>query len=151
MTLFERLYEDMKQAMKARDQVRLDVLRMAIAACKNYKIEKYGVSEQELSDEEVLNVLTKQIKQRKDAAESYKAAGHQEHADKETHEASLIQEYMPPQMTEEEIRAVVKETIDSMGVSSPAEMGKVMGAAMGKLKGKADGNDVQRIVKELLK
>lgn len=151
MNLFARLYEDMKQAMKAKDEVRLQVIRMAISACKNYKIEKYGTGEQELSDEEVIQVLTKQIKQRKDAAASYTGAGRSDLADKEHTEASVIQGYLPPQMTDDEIRSVVKETISSMGVSSPAEMGKVMGSVMNQLKGKADGTDVQRIVKEELK
>ncbi len=150
MTLFERLYDDMKQAMKAHDEVRLQVIRMAIAACKNLKIEKYGVSGQELSDEEVLQVLGKQIKQRKDAATSYEAASRQDLADKEHHEARLIHEYLPPQMTTEEITAVVVQTKQELGVSSPAEMGKFMGAVMAKLKGKADGTEVQRIVKEQL-
>jgi len=150
MTLFALLYEDMKQAMKAKDEVRLQTIRMSISACKNYKIEKYGIAEQELSDEEVISVLTKQIKQRKDAATSYIGVGRSDLADKEHHEASMIQGYLPPQMTDDEIRVVVKETILSMNIPSPAEIGKLMGSVMGKMKGKADGTAVQRIVKEEL-
>jgi uncharacterized protein YqeY len=141
----------MKQAMKAHDELRLSVIRLSIAACKNYKIEKYGVADTQLSDEEVLQVLTKQIKQRKDAASAYTSAGRSDIADKEHAEASVIQGYLPPQMTDDEILAVVTETKDELHFSSPAEMGKLMGAVMAKLKGKADGTDVQRIVKESLK
>ncbi len=150
MTLFDRLYEDMKSAMKAHDEVRLQVLRMSIAACKNYKIEKYGQSDQALSDEEVLNVLTKQIKQRRDAIQSYTEASRPELADKEHAEATIIQEYLPEQMSEDAIRAVVLKHKEAAGVSSPAEMGKLMGPVMQELKGKADGTVVQKIVKEVL-
>lgn len=147
MTLFERLYEDMKTAMKAHDEVRLSVIRMAISACKNLKIEKYGQGGQDLSDEEVLQVLTKQIKQRRDAAQSYTDASRPELADKEHHEAKIIGEYLPAQMSEDEIRAVVLRVKEASGAS---EMGKLMAPLMQELKGKADGAVVQKIVKEVL-
>jgi len=150
MTLYERLYEDMKTAMKAHDEVKLGVIRMSIAACKNYKIEKYGVEEKALSDEEVLEVLAKQLKQRKDAVSSYVGASRQDLADKEHHEASLISEYLPPQMTEEELKKIVADTKQSLGITSPSEMGKFIGAVMQQVKGKADGTVVQKLVKEAL-
>ncbi len=150
MTLFERLYEDMKSAMKAHEEVRLNVIRMAIAACKNLKIEKYGQSGQDLSDAEVLEVLTKQIKQRRDAAQQYTDASRPELADKEHHEAKIIQEYLPEQMSEDDVRAIVLKYKESTGVSSLSEIGKLIGPVMQELKGKADGSMVQKIVKEVL-
>ncbi|MDQ3099419.1 MAG: GatB/YqeY domain-containing protein [bacterium] len=150
MTLFERLYEDMKSAMKAHEEVRLSVIRMAIAACKNLKIEKYGQSGQELSDEEVLQVLVKQIKQRRDAIQSYTDASRPELADKEHVEAKIIQDYLPDQMSEEDIRTVILRIKDEIGVTSASEMGKLMKPVMLELKDKADGSVVQKIVKEVL-
>jgi uncharacterized protein len=147
MTLFERLYEDMKQAMKAHEEVKLNVIRMAIAACKYYKTEKYGSADTPLTDEDVLFVLNKQIKQRKDSIESYVSGDRHDLADKEKEELTHLHPYMPAMMSEDEIRAVVVSTKDETGLS---DMGKLMGAVMAKVKGKADGSVVQKLVKESL-
>jgi uncharacterized protein YqeY len=148
MTLYERLYEDMKLAMKAHEEVKLNVIRMAIAACKNYRIEKYGVSEQALSDEEVLLVLSKQLKQRKDSASSYVSAERHDLAEKENNEASMIQEYLPPLMSDDDLKQIISDTKTELGVTDQSGMGKLIGAVMQKVKGKADGNVVQKMVKE---
>lgn len=150
MTLFERLYEDMKQAMKAHEEVRLQVIRMAIASCKNYKIEKYGTADTPLTDEDVLTVLTKQIKQRKDSIESYVAGGRHDLADKEKDELTHLHPYVPAMMSEDEVREVVAKTKEETGISDMANMGKLIGAVMAKVKGKADGSVVQKLVKEAL-
>jgi uncharacterized protein YqeY len=140
----------MKVAMKAHDALRVNVLRMLIAACKYLKVEKYGAEDKALTDEEVLQVLTKQIKQRRDSFESYTSAGRPELADKEHQETGILQEYMPPQMSDDDVRAKVVEIKNTLGLSSPAQMGQLMGAAMKELKGKTDGTVVQRIAKEVL-
>jgi uncharacterized protein YqeY len=122
---------------------------MVLTAITYAEIQKGGAG-YEATDEDVLSVIDKQVKQHKDSIEQFENAGRQELADKEKEELTLLEKYLPEQMGEEEVRALVKEAIATTGVSSPAEMGKVMGALMPKTKGKADGGLVSRIVKEEL-
>ncbi len=145
----DELREELKQSMLARDEVKTSVLRMLLSALNYYEIQKGGAG-YEATDEDVLAVVQKEVKQRKDSIEQFKNAGRQELADKENDELKILEQYMPAQMGEEEIRTLVKEAIAKTGASTPAEMGKVMGALMPSTKGKADGSLVSQIVKEEL-
>ena len=139
MSLLEQLTNDMKEAMKAKDKVTLGVVRMVKSSVSNEQI-KLG---HDLTADEELAVLSREMKQRVEEMESYKDA---DRADL----AEVLKRYMPEQMSEEEVVAVVKETIAEVGASSKADLGKVMGALMPKVKGKADGKLVNQTVQSLL-
>ncbi|MDE2026522.1 MAG: GatB/YqeY domain-containing protein [Patescibacteria group bacterium] len=147
--LKQQLRDELKQAMIARDELKMSVLRMLISAITYYEINKGGAG-YEATDEDVLTVVGTQVKQRKDSIQQFESANRQDLADKEKKELALLQVYLPQQMTEEEIRNVVKDVIAEVGATSPTDMGKVMGALMPKVKGKADGGLVSKIVKENL-
>lgn len=142
MSLLERLTDDMKQAMRDKDKEKLSVIRMVKAALQNEAI-KLG---HDLSDEEELTVLNRELKQRKDSLLEFENAGRSDLADKLKAEIEILMIYMPEQLTEEEVEEIVKQTISETNASSKAEMGKVMGAIMPKVKGKADGTLVNRLV-----
>ncbi|MBI3069868.1 MAG: GatB/YqeY domain-containing protein, partial [Candidatus Levybacteria bacterium] len=125
------------------------VLRMLLSAINYYEIQKGGAG-YEASDEDVLAVIQKEVKQRKDSIEQFKAGDRQDLVDKETKELEMLQAYLPEQMNEEEIKKLVIETIKQTGAKSMQDMGRIMSAVMPKLKGKADGGLVSKIVKELL-
>lgn len=147
--LKQQLRDELKQAMIARDELKLSVLRMLLSAITYYEINKGGAG-YEATDEDVLTVIQTQVKQRKDSISQFENAGRQELAEKEKKELALLSVYMPAQMSEEEVRGVVKDAISEAGATSPADMGKVMSLLMPKVKGKADGGMVSRIVKEEL-
>jgi uncharacterized protein len=147
--LKQKIQEELKQSMLAKDTARTSTLRMLISAIGYYEIQKGGAG-YEATDEDVLTVVQKEAKQRMDAIEQYKAANRPELADKETLELGILQSYLPAQMTEHEVRSIVKETISQVGATSPSDIGKVMGALMPKVKGKADGGVISRVVKECL-
>ncbi|MDG5470857.1 GatB/YqeY domain-containing protein [Jeotgalibacillus sp. ET6] len=143
MSLLERLNKDMLTAMKNKERDNLSVIRMVKASMQN---EGYKLGRQELSDDEALTVLSRELKQRKDSYQEFKAAGREDLAEKLESEIALIETYMPQQLTEEELEAVVQETITETNASSRADMGKVMSAIMPKVKGKADGGRVNALV-----
>lgn len=145
----QKLQEELKQAMLARDEVKKSTLRMLISAIGYYEIQKGGAG-YNASEEDVLAVIQKEAKQRKDAIAQYNDGGRPELAEKEEKELALLQVYLPAQMSEDDIRKFVKEAIAQTGAKTPQDMGKVMGALMPKVKGKADGNLVNKIVKEEL-
>lgn len=147
--LKQQLQSELKQSMLAREELRTSVLRMLISAITYYEINKGGAG-YEATDEDVLVVVDRQVKQRKDSIEQFEKAGRQELADKEKEEMAMLQKYLPEQMSEEEVRNLVKEAINQTGASGLQDLGKVMGALMPKTKGKADGSVVSRIVKEEL-
>ncbi len=149
MSLKEKIIADLKDAMKAGDAKKRDTLRLLDSAIKNTEIEKKK-RETGLSDEEIIEVVARSIKQRKDSVAQYEAGGRPELAENEKAEIEILSAYMPEQLSEDEIRKVVKEIIAATGMTSKADMGKVMGQAMGKLKGQADGNAVKKIVEEEL-
>jgi len=149
MNLKEKINSDIKDAMRSGDTVRRDTLRFLDSAIKNTEIEKKK-KETGLSDEEILEVITRSVKQRNDSIQQYINGGRPELADKEKAELEILKEFMPEQLSENEIRKVVKEIISDTGTVSASDMGKIMGQAMGKLKGKADGNIVKKIVGEEL-
>ena len=144
--LESQIKDDLKTALKSKEELIVSVLRMLMADIKNAAIEK----KEDLDDEEVTQAVTKAVKQRKDAIASYKEGGRDELADKEKKEIEILQKYLPEQLSEEEIVKVVDGVIKSTGASSAAEFGKVMGSVMSKLKGQADGQVVNKIVKEKL-
>ena len=147
MSLFDCLQSDLKQAMKARDFFRVGVLRMIIAACNNYRIAKYGGTDHTLSDDDVISVLTQQIKQRKESAARYADVGRSDFAEKEHQEAHLLHTYMPPQLSEAELLEVIRTTRDSLQLSRPSDIGKLIRAVMDKVHGRADGSLVSELVK----
>lgn len=148
MSLQERLLSDMKEAMKAKEagKLKLTVIRMVRASIKNAEIN----IKRDLNDEEVLEVLTREVKQRRDAIPEYEKANRQDVVNSLEEEIKILMEYLPEQLTEAEITQLVKEAIEQVGASSPRDMGKVMGKLMPKVKGKADGKLVNKIVKDLL-
>lgn len=149
MSLKQKIFEDLKTAMKAGETEKRDVLRMLDSMIKNTEIEKMK-REEGLSDAEVMEVIARAVKQRRDAVAQYESGGRPELAEKESKEMEILMAYMPAQLDEEAVRAVVQEIIASSGVTGKAEIGKVMGPAMAKLKGQADGNLVKKIVEESL-
>lgn len=148
MSLKERLTEDMKQAMKAKEagKLRLSVIRMVRAAIKNVEID----GKKELSDEEVLHIISKELKMRRDSMEEFKNAKRQDLVDQLEAEIAILLPYLPEQLSEAEIRVLVDEAVALTNASSPKEMGKVMAALMPKVKGRADGKLVNSIVREFL-
>lgn len=146
MSLLTTLNEDMKQAMRAKDKETLQVIRMLKALIQNEQIKKG----QDLNDEEELTVLSREMKQRRDSLTEFEKADRTDLAEKVKKEIVIVENYLPAQLSEEEIRAIVQEAVTNTGATSPKEFGKVMGAVMPKVKGKADGNQVNAIVKELL-
>lgn len=148
--LKQRLHDDMTAALKARDDLRKSVLRMALTAVT--KQEVAGKEARELSDAEVLEVLTAEAKKRRESVTAYRDADREELAVKEQAEADILAEYLPEQLTLEEITALVTETIAATGAAElgPRGIGKVMGALQSKVKGKADGGTVSAEVKRQL-
>ncbi|WP_041274564.1 GatB/YqeY domain-containing protein [Desulforamulus reducens] len=146
MPLKNQLMNDMKAAMKAKDKLKVDTIRMANAAIKNAEIN----GRKELTESQVVDIIAKEIKMRRDALEEYKKANRPEDVDKLEQEINILMEYMPTQLSEEELTTIIKETIQQTGAQSPKDMGKLMGALMPKVKGKADGKLVSSIVKDLL-
>lgn len=145
----QELKDELKQAMLARESEKTSVLRMVISALGYYEIEKGGAG-YEASEEDVETVLQKQVKQRRDSVEQFKAGGREDLVAKESKELEMLEKYLPAQMGEDEVRKLVDEAVQQTGASSAADMGKVMGALMPKVKGKADGGLVSKLVREKL-
>lgn len=146
MSLSDRLNDDMKKAMKEQDKFRLSVLRMLRSSVKNMEIER----RKPLDDQEVLDILNREFKQRKESLQEFEKAGRQDLADSLKAEIEIISEYLPTPLSEQELERIVKLTIQEVGASSKADMGKVMGALMPKVKGRADGKQVNQLVQQLL-
>ena len=145
----QKLQEESKQSMLARNELKTSVLRMLLSAINYYEIQKGGAG-YSASEEDVMIVIQNQAKQRRDSIEQFTNAGRKELADKESKELELLKAYLPQQMSEEEITKLVKEAVLQSGAKTMADIGKVMGILMPKLKGKADGNLVSNIVKKEL-
>ena len=145
----QKLQEELKQSMLAKNELKTSVLRMLLSAINYYEIQKGGAGYQ-ATDEDVLSVIQNQAKQRRDSIEQFKNAGRQELAEKEQKELEILGAYLPEQMNEEEVRKFVKDVIAQTGATSMQDIGKVMGALMPKVKGKADGNLVSKLVRESL-
>ncbi|MGE4271947.1 MAG: GatB/YqeY domain-containing protein [Desulfitobacterium sp.] len=148
MSLKDRLVEDMKVAMKAKEEgkVRLSVIRMARAAIKNAEIDKRI----EFSDDQVIEVLAREVKMRRDSMEEFSKANRPDTVKALEEEISVLMGYLPQQLSEGEIRQLAQETIAEVGAQGPKDLGKVMGKITPKTKGRADGKLVNQIVRELL-
>ncbi|MHB0976269.1 MAG: GatB/YqeY domain-containing protein [Candidatus Aquicultorales bacterium] len=146
MSLKEQLSNDMKAAMRSGDKLRLSTIRLLISEIKNAEIAKG----EGLADEEVVELVQRQVKRRREAVEQYEKGGRAELAEKETSEAKILESYLPSQLGDEELEEIVKAAIRETGASSKKEMGKVMGAVMPKVKGKAEGTRVSKTVASLL-
>jgi uncharacterized protein YqeY len=146
MALRDQLNEDIKVAMKAREAEKLAALRLMLSAVKQREVDERIT----LDDAGVVAVVEKMIKQRKDSISQYEKAARQDLADKEKYEISVIETYLPKQLSQSEVEAVIAEAIASTGAKSAADMGKVMGVVKPKLAGKADMGKVSGIVKSRL-
>lgn len=144
--LQEQINNDLKQAMRDRDETTLSTLRMLLAALKNKMISLRQGAEAELTDEQVIEAVASEIKKRQDSIEAYAAGGRSDLAEKEKAEAEVLKKYLPQQSSDEEIEAVIKEVV----ASGATDFGRAMGQAMARLKGKADGKRVGEIVKKVL-
>lgn len=148
MSLKDRLVEDMKAAMKAKEEgkVRLSVIRMVRAAIKNTEIEKKA----ELTDDQIIEVLAREVKMRRDAIEEFSKADRLDKVRELEEEVAILMEYLPQQLTEDDIRDMAKEIIAETGAQGPKDLGQVMKVISPKTKGRADGKLVNQIVRELL-
>ena len=149
MSLTERIDADLKDAMRAREAMRLGVLRMLKAALKNTAIEKGG-AEAQLDDAEATQVIRKQVKQRQDSFESLEKGGRPELAEKEKAEIAILEQYLPAQIGAEELSRLVREAIAEAGATSKAQMGAVMKALGPKVAGRADGRTISQEVQKQL-
>lgn len=164
MELKQRIQEDLKTALKEKKELELSVLRMLNAAITNkekekrYKISKIKIELKEkeldkeswLADEETMEVISSEIKKRKESALLFGKGERQDLVEKEKKEMEILQRYLPEQLSEEEIKKLAKETIEKVNAKGVGEMGKVMSELMPRIKGKADGGSVSKIIKELL-
>ncbi|HHX2517668.1 TPA: GatB/YqeY domain-containing protein [Neisseria subflava] len=146
MSLKTQLTEDMKTAMRAKDQVSLSTIRLINAAIKQFEVDERTQAD----DAKVIFILTKMVKQRKDSAKIYTEAGRQDLADKENAEIEILNRYLPQMMSAEEIKTVVEAVIAETGASGMADMGKVMGVLKTRLAGKADMGEVNKVLKAAL-
>jgi uncharacterized protein len=146
MSLKERITEDMKAAMRARDAERLGTIRLLTAAMKQKEVDERV----ELDDVAVIGIVDKMLKQRKDSIEAFEKAARQDLADKEKAEVAVLQAYLPARLSADEVAAEVKAIVAELGAQGPGDMGKVMGAVKSRLAGKADMGQVSAAVKAAL-
>lgn len=160
MKLKQQLNSDFKEAFKSKDTDRLSVLKMVQAEIRNAEIVKRGkmskAGEQnidetsQLNDEEIIEVISREAKKRKDSIIAYEKGGRQDLADKEKKETKILSVYLPEQIGEEELKKIIEEIIKETGISDMKDLGKLMSVIMPKVKGRADGGMVQRIAKEII-
>ena len=149
MSLKDRLAGDFKEAMKAKDEVRKNTISFARAAIKQYEVD----NREELDDQGIIVILSKQVKMRKDALSDFEKAGRTDLSEAYKKEIAILTEYLPAQLTEAEVQEIIKATAAEMGIESgsgKSNMGKLMGAVMGKTKGVADGGAVKGLVDKFL-
>jgi hypothetical protein len=150
MSLKDRIGEDIKTAMKAKDKIRLETVRSIKKAILEKEVALRPQGQDSLTEEQEIELLAQQAKQRRDSIEQFQQAGREDLVTKETQELAIIETYLPKQLDEEELTTVLEEIIASVGANSPKDLGKVMGVAMKQLKGKAEGKKIQEIVKSKL-
>ena len=148
MALKEKLQNDLTEAMRARDEVRSSTIRMVLTAIKNEEVA--GKEARELSDAEVITVLSREAKKRREAAEAFEQAGAKDRADMEKAEGVVIAEYFPVQLSESEIKEMITAAIAETGATGPQQMGLVMKSIQPKIAGRADGGVVSSLVKAAL-
>ena len=145
-TLSDRIESAMRDAMRARDDQRTQTLRMVMAAAHNVRIARG----RDLTDEDVIDVLTKQVKQRRESIDMFRDAGRDDRADAEQAEAAILAEFLPQQLSEDEVESLVRTAIAETGATSPGDLGRVMGRVTLTTKGRADGRLVSELVRRLL-
>jgi uncharacterized protein YqeY len=148
MSLKEKLQNDLTDSMRARDEVRSSTIRMILTSIKNEEVA--GKEARELNDAEIITVLSREAKKRREAAEAFDQAGAKDRADRERAEGVVIGEYLPKQLTEDEIKSLIAAAMAETGASTPAQMGLVMKSLQPKIAGKADGGLVSSLVKAAL-
>jgi hypothetical protein len=148
MSLKEKLQNDLTDAMRARDEIRSSTIRMILTSIKNEEVA--GKEARELNDSEIITVLSREAKKRREAAEAFDQAGAKDRADQERAEGIVIGEYLPKQLTEDEIKSLIATAMSETGASTPAQMGLVMKSLQPKIAGKADGGLVSSLVKAAL-
>jgi uncharacterized protein YqeY len=148
MSLKEQLSSDLKDAMRSGDDVRKSTLRMAMAAIGNAEVA--GSARHDLTDAEVMQVLAKQVKQRRESIEEFGKAGRRDLADKESAELKVLEAYLPAQMSRDEIAAEARAVIEQTNAAGPADKGKVMKELVPRLAGRADGRQINEVVSSLL-
>ena len=146
MSLIARIEDELKQAMRARDQVRTDTLRMTLASLRSAEKEL----QRPLKDDEELQVLQRERKRRTEAAEAFRSAERREQADKEERELAVIEEFMPAPMSEEDVERIIDDAIAETGATSLRDLGRVMADVMPQVAGRADGSTVSQLVREKL-
>ncbi|MFO7918414.1 MAG: GatB/YqeY domain-containing protein [Anaerolineae bacterium] len=146
MSLKERLMSDLKDAMREGDQLRKDAIRMIRAAIKNREIER----QQEITDEEITELISQEVKRRKEAIEMFEKGGREDLVDREKAQLEILLSYMPEQLSREEIEKVVQDIVEDMNATSIRQLGPVMGKAMEELKGRAEGSVVNEVAREIL-
>jgi len=144
--LRDSIANDMREAMKAREPVRVGALRMLMAAVKNSEVEKLH----ELSDDEVLEVIAREAKRRRESIEAFEKGGRTDLVDKESGELAVLEAYLPEKLSDDELAGLVDQAIAETGASTPKQMGEVMKALMPKLRGRADGTQVSAMVRARL-
>lgn len=147
MSLKERLMEDLKSSMKNKDKVRKNVITMVRSAIKQREVDERI----ELEDEDIINIISKQVKQKRDAIEDFEKGNRQDLVDLTQQEINILMEYLPKQLTEDELEEIVKKSIEKVGATTIKDIGKVMSDVLPKVKGKADGSMVNKIVRRYLK
>ena len=146
MTLSQRIESAMRDAMRVRDERRTQTLRMAMAAAHNQRIARG----RELTDEEVVDVVVRQVKQRRESIELYRAGGREDRAAEEEAEAAILAEFLPQQLSEDEVESLVRAAVAETGASGPGDLGRVMGRVSPQTKGRADGRLVSDIARRVL-
>lgn len=146
MDLKEKLSADYKEALKAGEKLRVSTIRLILAEIKNAEIAK----REDLSDEELLAVVSREARKRKEAIEEFEKGGRVDLVEKETSELAMIEAYLPEQLSDGDVRSMAEEAIKEVGATSPGDLGKVMVKLMPRLKGKADGKKVNQMVREML-
>ncbi len=146
MSLKDKLMEELKAAMKNKDKLRKSVIIMVRAAIKQYEIDNRS----DMDDNQIIEIISKQVKQKKDAIFEFEKGNRQDLVDEAKNEIDILMDYLPEQLSEEEIQNIVDETIKEVSPQGPKDMGKVMGALMPKITGKADGKIVSKLVKDSL-
>lgn len=147
--LAEKLQNDLKDAMRAKDEQRLSIIRMLKSAIQYYEIQKGGAG-YTATDDDIIEVIGKEIKKRRESIDLYEKGGRPELAEKEQKELEVLQTYLPEQLSKDEIQSLVDEAIRQTGATEMKDMGKVMGTLMPKIKGKADNSIVSALVREKL-
>jgi uncharacterized protein YqeY len=146
MSLKEKLMEDLKASMKSKDTIRKNTITMVRSAIKQVEVDKRT----ELTDDEILDIISKQVKEKRSAIEEFKKGSRDDLVNQTENEIEILLEYLPEQLSEEEVEEIVKETIKEINATSMKDIGRIMKAVMPKVKGRTDGNIVNKVVKKIL-